>query len=149
MALRTVYDMKNDSFVVFHADELGEANADAVAKAVAALTALPNVKVENLLKWYQTTYGDRSEEGHFTAFKGYVCKIGALLAAPYDIVALIDLDVVLMGSPFLLLNSDIFQNHGHYLFRDQRSSPSSRTRKYIKELKRLWARFHPDHPRFD
>jgi hypothetical protein len=141
MALKTLYKMNNESFVVFHADELADADLD-VANAMASLRALPNVKVINLLTWHQATYENDSHG--LMAFKGYFCKVGALLAAPYDIVGVIDLDVVLMANPFLLLGTDIFQSHGHYLFRDRRTTPSQRTNEYIAELKRMWAQFHPE-----
>jgi hypothetical protein len=44
------------------------------------------------------------------------------------------------------MESDIFQSHGHYLFRDRRTSPSKTTEGYISELKRIWAQLHPDRP---
>lgn len=135
--------MKNESFVVFHADELDYADSD-VANAVNSLTALPNVKVDNLLRWYQATYGDDSTG--IKGFKGYFCKVGALLAAPYDIVSVIDLNVVLLTNPFLLMESETFQRYGHYLFRDRRTSPSKTTKGYIGELKKIWAQLHPDRP---
>lgn len=141
--LRALYSMNNTSFVVFHADEIDRKDAKMHAQ-IKSLTNTPGVKLESLTEWYRMAYGDNVDG--LNEFRGYFCKVGALLAAPFDIVALIDLDVVLMSNPFSLMDTDIYRKHGHYLFRDLRTSITEETQKYTQQLREFWAHFHPDRP---
>lgn len=144
MALRSLYAMHGEPFTIFHAGEL-DLEDTGVTSAVASLKALPHVEIENLSVWHRATYGNDTDG--LAGFKGYFCKVGALLAAPYDIVTLIDLDAALMENPFsLLMDTDVFRDHGHYLFRDRRST-SSETSRVVKHLERFWRKYHPSRER--
>lgn len=52
-----------------------------------------------------------------TRFQGYLCKLGGVLASEYDLVASVDVDAVVMENVFNLMDTDIFQRTGTYLFR--------------------------------
>jgi hypothetical protein len=52
--------------------------------------------------------------------QGFYCKPAALLATEHDLVALVDLDAVLMDNPFALTRTAIFRYTGSYLFSDRR-----------------------------
>lgn len=125
--------MGNESFIVFHANEMDE-------RSVARLERLQGVQVMNLDTWYTLTYPEHGIEG-LDNFKGFFCKVGALLAAPFDTVALIDLDAILMDNPFSLLWTPIFKETGVYLFSDRRL-PHSEPHK--ERLIKMWATFNPD-----
>jgi hypothetical protein len=135
MALQRLHGMSNENFMVFHANEIDE-------QSVARLERLQGVHVLNLEIWYTQTYPEHSIEG-LDNFKGYFCKVGALLAAPFETVAVIDLDAVLLDNPFSLLRTPIYQNTGVYLFSDRRLPHSE---PYKEHLTRMWAKFNPDRP---
>lgn len=144
VALRKLFGMENVSFGIFHADEIDGASNRTLMRQVELLEITLNVKVESLSHWYDARFGN-STNG-LPAFRGFFCKVGALLAAPFDVVAVVDLDVVLMSDPFRLMDTDIFRMRGHYLFRDVRTSVSEGTSHYTQQLRELWAHFHPDRP---
>lgn len=151
-ALRQLYGMANESFTIFHAEELDVSSAE-VLGAIKRLEALPHVRVESLAQWYSIAYPSNdttAAKGGLKRFQGFFCKAGALLAAPYDVVALVDLDVVLMDNPFALTDTPTFRDTGSYLFRDRRISAGNAYRQqsaeaYRDRLEGLW-RWSFHHP---
>ena len=146
-ALRHLHGLANESFTVYHADELNYDDHD-TREAIKRLGSLPNVRIENLKEWYHASYsGDQDDKG-IERFKGFFCKVGALLSAPHDIVAVVDLDVVFMDNPFALIETSVFRHTGSYLFRDRRSivEVESTFEAYRERLTELWRLMHPDRP---
>lgn len=148
--LQQVYEMENETFIVYHADELDPSDV-VIDQFLKRLRSLPNVRVDNLMAWYKMSYGDPKPREGIKRFQGFFCKVGALLAAPYDVVALIDTDIIFMDNPFSLISTSIFLEKGSYLFRDRRFSGNDYLREsveaYRKRLRKLWRVFHPDCPR--
>lgn len=147
-ALQYMYGMNNETFTVYHADELNLSD-NTIRAAVQRLESLPNVRIESLRGWYMARYREEGDESGIKRFQGFFCKVGALLAAPYEIVALIDTEVVLSKNPFELINTDTFRERGSYLFRDRRLSAEywgQSSGAYRERLTKLWQSFHPDRP---
>lgn len=140
-SIQHIHGASNEIFIVYNAGELNTSDHD-TKKAIERVQTLPNARIESLSAWYESAYGnDRATEG-LENFQGFICKVGALLAAPYDIVALIDTDVILMNHPFTLIKTPSFQTHGNYLFRDRRISgregPQGTEAAYRTRLRELW-----------
>jgi hypothetical protein len=112
MALRELYGMGNETFLIYHADELTRKHD----RAVRRLEALPHVHVRNLRPWHHRVLGDKD----FARFQGFLCKPAALLASEQDVIVLLDLDAVLLENPFALLRTPIYEETGSYLFTDRR-----------------------------
>lgn len=149
-ALRQLYGMDSVNITVYHADELDGSNRT-IQAAMHRLEGMPNVRIDNLKEWYESLNETDAETHHdgMERFKGFFCKVGALLAAPYDIVALIDLEVILMADPFMLVDTDMFRSRGSYLFRDRRISAEARFQSnsaYQQRVRDLWGHFHPENP---
>lgn len=149
--LKRLHGMQDDAFTVYHADELHESD-ESIRDGISKLEALPNVRVQSLAGWYASAYGNQSrDEGGLKRFQGFFCKIGALLASSYDVVALVDLDVALMASPFDLAGSSVFRKTGTYLFRDRRLSArynvdGQTSEQYRNKMQQLWRMLRPDRP---
>lgn len=146
-ALRHLHGLANESFTVYHADELNYDDHD-TQEAVRRLESLPNVSIENLKDWYHASYSSEQDDKGIERFKGFFCKVGALLSAPHDIVAVVDLDVVFMDNPFALIETSVFHHTGSYLFRDRRTlmEGEGALEDYRKRLNELWRFLHPDRP---
>lgn len=114
-----------------------------------ALNVYPTFVIQSLQEWYAATFKNDVKGGGIGRFQSFFCKVGALLAAPYDVVALIDTEVVLLDNPFVLMDTETFRRRGSYLFRDRRLSAEywgQSGSDYRGRLSRLWETFHPDSP---
>lgn len=134
--------MRDDPFIIYHADELNST----MAAAMQSVTSLPGVRIENLKGWAESTYPDADIHDLLKPLRSFVCKPAALLASPYDITALIDLDVILARSPWDLLSHPIYERSGAYLFSDRRvrfTPPFNSEEAYRETTARLWYQLNP------
>ena len=135
--------MENESFVIYHADELKDTIT--ITRMRIQLENIPGVRLESLKAWYQRVYAPEFGPSAFENFRGFMCKTAALLAAPFNEVLLMDLDVIMMENPFVLLSTPEYARQGAYLFADRRNKESSKmTKAYANHLRQLWRRVNPD-----
>ena len=106
------------------------------------LSDLPNVRVQSLKPWVEQMYGTQD----LAPFQSFFCKAAALLAAEEEVVAIVDLDAVLMASPFSLMDTPVFNETGTYLFRDRRTKRERRDlwESYKRKLLELWKNINPE-----
>ena len=60
---------------------------------------------------YNDTYGT-DEPNLVNQLRGYLCKPATLLAADMDVVTVVDLDVIVVDSPFQLMATPAFRTQG-------------------------------------
>jgi hypothetical protein len=108
--------------------------------------AFPKPKqVRNLAGWYNRTYPDLPPRA-LGVLKGFLCKPAAVLAVEAEVVALMDLDVVLFESPFALTATETFRSTGSYLFRDSRAVYGWKVEPLRAAVRELWRRLMPEQP---
>jgi hypothetical protein len=147
MMMRRRHSMENETFLIFHADELTEATP-----GISFVKNVPRVEVVSLAGWYNETFphllaSERQlgagEKTHFERFRGYLCKPASVLAADADVVAFVDNEAMLFHSPFDLMDTDIFNRTGSYLFRDRRLQTNSEIQWYRYAIVAAWKSLNP------
>jgi hypothetical protein len=139
-SLRSLYpDLRTVPFLLYHAEEL---------RTRGPVSDEPDVHVRSLKGWYDATFAAVSarERGDgpvvddlegLRRFRSFLCKPAALLAAPADLVAVLDLDAMPLHSPFALLNTTVFEETGSYLFLD-RKVVADQLPAYVEALEETW-----------
>lgn len=148
--LRRLQGMSTERFIIYHADEVDEHSS----AGVAALRSIAGVEVRSLGPWYNATYpltprvhNDTHDEPDISRLRSWFCKPAALLAAPTDVVALVDIDAVVLVPPFRLMLTREFARAGVYLFTDRRASGNYlHLNGFQNSMRELWATLHPDRP---
>lgn len=79
----------------------------------------------------------------FITFRSFFCKVGALLDAPFHLIALMDLDLILFDSPFRLVDTLTFQQTGTHFFVDRRRVSSNHINTLRDLFTKLWKHFEP------
>ncbi|KAM3571796.1 hypothetical protein VYU27_006166 [Nannochloropsis oceanica] len=139
--LRTLYGMVNESFIIYHADELRETIGAKLWRK--QLKAIPGVQIQSLETWYQGTYASEFGTAPLQNFQGFFCKPAALLAAPFENVLMLDLDVIITDNPFVLMNTPDYSKQGAYLFADRRTQrPAKYMRSYRQQLRNISRHFN-------
>jgi hypothetical protein len=132
--------MVNESYIIYHADELQETITIKLLRK--QLNAIPGVQIQSLQAWYQGTYASEFGTASLQNFQGFFCKPAALLAAPFHNVMILDLDVIIMDNPFVLMDTPDYSRQGAYLFADRRTErPAKTIRRYRRQLRKKQSTF--------
>ena len=92
--------------IVYHCSELNDENIHIIKLLVPDIQVVDMCSGENMDRLSLT--GEEAEG----IFRGFQCKIGAILLSPFEEVMTIDLDVIWFKSPDILFESDGYKKTG-------------------------------------